>query len=120
MRTASAKLSVPAATWAEYSPRLCPATKAGFTPFSLQDSPGGDRRSQDRGLRDFRQPQFFFRTFEAQLRQLVAESFIGLFESLPGDGIFLRQFLAHADGLRALAGKEECDVEVWSCCFRFT
>src|SRR5580704_6312771 len=34
VRTASEKLSVPAATWAEYSPKLCPATKLGFKPFS--------------------------------------------------------------------------------------
>ena len=36
VRTASAKFSVPAATWAEYSPRLCPATHAGFTPCSAR------------------------------------------------------------------------------------
>ena len=34
VRTASEKFSVPAATWAEYSPKLCPATKLGFAPFS--------------------------------------------------------------------------------------
>src|SRR5208337_4358532 len=34
VRTASAKASVPAATCAEYSPRLCPATESGFRPFS--------------------------------------------------------------------------------------
>ncbi len=34
VRTASAKFRVPAATCAEYSPRLCPATKAGVVPFS--------------------------------------------------------------------------------------
>src|ERR1700734_4094399 len=35
VRTASVKLKVPAATCAEYSPRLCPATKRGLTPFSF-------------------------------------------------------------------------------------
>src|SRR5260370_1050063 len=34
VRTASAKVIVPAATCAEYSPRLCPATNAGLIPFS--------------------------------------------------------------------------------------
>src|SRR6267378_4382972 len=32
--TASANFSAPAATSAEYSPRLCPATKSGLNPFS--------------------------------------------------------------------------------------
>src|SRR5882762_4572369 len=32
--TASENFSVPAATKAEYSPKLCPATKSGVTPFS--------------------------------------------------------------------------------------
>jgi len=32
MRTASTKLNVPAATWAEYSPRLWPATNDGRMP----------------------------------------------------------------------------------------
>jgi len=32
--TASLKVIVPAATWAEYSPRLSPATTSGFIPFS--------------------------------------------------------------------------------------
>ena len=36
VRTASAKLIVPAETCAEYSPRLCPATKLGFKPFSFR------------------------------------------------------------------------------------
>ena len=54
MRTASAKGMVPAATWAEYSPRECPAAKAGWKPCSGQcggeDAKGGDRHGQDRWL----------------------------------------------------------------------
>ena len=83
--------------------------ESGLHAFFLQHSPGGDRSGQNGGLRDFRQTQLVFRTFKAQLRKLVAESFIGFFESLPGDGIFVGQFFAHADGLGSLAGKEECD-----------
>ena len=32
MRSASPNANVPAATFAEYSPRLCPATNAGASP----------------------------------------------------------------------------------------
>ena len=83
--------------------------EAGVHALLAQNSPGRDGRGQDCGLRDFRQPQFLFRTFEAKLRKLVAEGFIGFVESLPGDGIFFRQFFAHPDSLRALAGKEKGD-----------
>ena len=112
VRTASAKLRVPAATCAEYSPRLCPATKAGLETLFVQNTPSRDGRSQNRGLRDLGQAKLIFRTFEAKLRELVAEGFVGFFESLPCDGIFFRQFFAHADGLGSLAGKKKCDGSI--------
>ena len=87
-----------------------PGDEAGVHAPFLQHPPGRNRRGQDGGLRDFRHPQLFFRTLKAQLGQLVAEGFVGLIESLPGDGIFFRQFFAHPDGLRSLAGEEECDL----------
>ena len=68
------------------------------------------RRRQNGGLSNFRQPKLLFRAFEAKLRELVAEGFVGFFEGLAGDGIFLGQFFAHADRLRSLAGKEKSDV----------
>ena len=50
-----------------------------------------------------------FRTFKAQLRKFVAESGVGFVEGFVRDGIHGGKFLAHADGLRTLSGKEKCD-----------
>ena len=49
------------------------------------------------------------------LRQLVAERLVGFFEGLPRGGIFFGEIFAHADGLRALAGEEQCDgwIAAW-------
>jgi hypothetical protein len=49
------------------------------------------------------------------LRKFVAEGGVGFFEGLAGDGIFLVQVFAHADGLRTLAGEEERDGAVGFC-----
>ncbi len=70
---------------------------------------------EDRRLRDFGQSKLIFGAFEADLRELVAESVVGFFEGLAGDGIFLGEIFAHADCLRALAGKERCDAVDWFC-----
>ena len=51
MRTASAKESVPAATCAEYSPRLWPATNAGAHAARLEQAAGRDADGEDRRLR---------------------------------------------------------------------
>ena len=45
------------------------------------------------------------------VREFVAEGFVGFFEGLARDGIFLRQLFAHADGLRSLAGEEKGNAE---------
>ena len=67
VRTASAKFRVPAATWAEYSPRLWPATNAGLESLFVKDAPGRDRSRQNGGLGDFGEAKLFFRSFEAKL-----------------------------------------------------
>ena len=50
-----------------------------------------------------------FGAFEAELRKFVPEGFVGFVKRLLGDGIASGEVLAHADGLGALAGKEERD-----------
>ena len=97
-------------TWAEYSPRLCPATKLGFGIRLSQHPQSRNRSGKNRRLGNLGQPKLVFRAFEAELRKLVAERVVGFFESLAGHGIFLGQFFAHADSLRALAGKMKCDL----------
>ena len=77
-------------------------------PFS-ENTRCGNRSRQYCRLRDLRQPELLFRPFEAKLRELVSQRFVGVSKSLPRDGIFLRQIFAHADSLRALSGKQKCD-----------
>ena len=71
----------------------------------LQHAPRRDRHRQDRRLRDLGQLELVFRTFEAQLRKLVAERSVGFVEGLSRDRIQGGQFFAHAHGLRTLSGK---------------
>ena len=99
--------NVPAATLAEYSPRLCPATKAGVSP--------RDASSRHAAVLTARMAGWVFsvsvssavRTLEAQTAQRFAQRRVSLGERLSADRERVGQGLAHADGLRALARKDE-------------
>ena len=78
---------------------------------ALKNPQGRNRRGENRRLRDLGEPQLLFRSLKAYLRQLVAQRLVGFFKRLPRDGILLGEILAHADGLRSLAGKNECDLQ---------
>ena len=77
--------------------------------FGLKHAPRRDRHRQDRRLRDLRQLKFVFGTFEAELRKFVAESIVGFVESFLRHRIQSSEFLAHANRLRTLSGKEKGD-----------
>ena len=82
VRTASASESAPAATSAEYSPRLWPATQSGRTPRATSGAQRGDARGQDRGLRVRGELQLGLGPLEAQPREREAEGRVGLVEDL--------------------------------------
>ena len=75
----------------------------------FQELGGSNRGGENCGLRDLGHPKFFFRTFKAQLRELVADGVISFCEGVAGLGILLREFFSHADDLGTLAGEEESD-----------
>ncbi len=77
--------------------------------FAVKHTERSHRSGKNRGLRDFRQAQLFFRTFKAELRQFVPEGCIGFVKGLLRDGIKCGEVFAHADGLGSLARKKECD-----------
>ena len=91
--------------------------KAGLGHVSLENPQRRDRYRENRRLGDLGQAQLLFRSVEAELRQFIAERFIGLFKSLPRDGIVFRQLFAHAHGLGTLAGKNECDLFCGGLCW---
>ena len=99
VRTASANVSTPAATSAEYSPRLCPASNVGFSPPLYRLGPRRHAMHQNGGLGVLRQPQLVFRPLKAQALQIVAQNLVGLLVQAPHIGIGLTEVLAHADEL---------------------
>ena len=108
VRTASAKVRVPAATWAEYSPREWPAAKAGVMPCSARArARGGDGDGEDGGLGVLGELELVFGALEDELGEGEAQGVVGLFEDGAGGGEVVVEVAAHADGLRALAGEEE-------------
>ena len=75
----------------------------------LQDLSGNDAHREDGRLCIGRQPQIPLRTLEAHLHDRVAQSLIRLFEQALGDIIMVKEILAHADRLRPLSWKYECE-----------
>ena len=69
-----------------------------------------DACGEDGGLGDLRKLEFVFRTFPAQLRDAVSERRVGFFEHLFSSGVTIGEVFAHANGLGALSGEEECDL----------
>ena len=113
VRTASAKEKVWAATWAEYSPREWPAAKAmerlRDVEFGFEYAEGGDGDGEDGGLGVLGELEGVFGAVEDDVGEAKAEGFVGFLEDGAGGGVGVVEGAAHADGLRALAGKEECD-----------
>src|SRR5258708_28429279 len=87
--------------------------KVGLRASFSQHAERSDRHGQDRRLGYFGKFQLLFRSVKAELRELVAEGFVSLFERLTCDRVVGGQFLAHADDLRTLSGEEESDR---GCC----
>ena len=85
-----------------------PGHECRLYPFLSHHTPRRDRCSQNRRLRDFREPKFFFRPFETELRELVSERVVCFVEGGARDSKLAGEFFAHADGLGTLSGKEEC------------
>ena len=106
-RTASAKRRLPAATSAEYSPRLWPATKSGASPASRSTSKAAIGDGEQRGLGVFGQLELILGAFKAEAGDGEAERLVGLLKDAPRGGVGLGEGLAHAWGLRALARKEK-------------
>jgi hypothetical protein len=75
--------------------------------FFCQHSPGRDGNGEDCGLGNFGKPELIFGAFEAKLRELLSECFVGLFKCLPGERIFFSHIFAHSNSLRSLARKEK-------------
>ena len=66
MRSASANANVPAATLAEYSPRLWPATNAGVDAARREQAARGGADGQNRRLRVFGEGELVLRALEDQ------------------------------------------------------
>ena len=104
------RLKVPAATCAEYSPRLCPATTSGRNAARLEETAGGDAHRQDRRLRDLGEREPLGRAVEDDLAQARSRARRRLPRRSPGTpGNASARRPAHADRLRSLPGKDERD-----------
>ena len=119
MATASASENVPAATCAEYSPRLCPATNAGSMPVRREHAAGGDADGENRRLRVLGQRQLILGAVGEHARAATrrqppvgrgGERRVGLGQRGVGLGKGRGERHAHADLLRALPGKHEGDA----------
>jgi hypothetical protein len=77
--------------------------------FRFQHAQRGDGDGQDRGLGVLGELQLVFGPFEDNLGERKAERVIGLVKDRARGGRGVIERAAHADGLRALAGKEKCE-----------
>ena len=103
-------VSAPAATSALYSPSECPATAAGAAPPSAQ--PGavaGDRRRQHHRLGVGGQRRACPSGRRGSARPMSSPSAAEASASVAAHGRVVAPGVEHADGLRALAGKDECE-----------
>jgi hypothetical protein len=100
----SATLNDPAAASAEYSPSEWPATKAEL---GLQHPHRRQANRHQRRLSILRQGESLDRPVLHQLVQPLFQRVVDLLEHRAGRGEGVRQLHAHADGLAALAGKEQ-------------
>ena len=89
VRTASAKAHRPGGDVCRILAQAVAGHKTRLGDAALKNSQRRNRHGENRRLRDLGQPQLFFRTFKAHLRQFVAQRLVGFFKRLPRDGIFL-------------------------------
>ena len=80
-------------------------------PFGLEHAIRRDARRENRRLRVFRQHQRVFRPVPDQAAQRLAERLVRFGKHLPGRRKGLSQRAAHADLLRSLSWKHECNHE---------
>ncbi len=111
-RAVSARLIAPAAARAEYSPRRVAGDEggAGRCRRRTRASSAAHHRQAHRHQRRLGvlgQGQLVARALAHQLEELLAQGVVDLLEHLAGGGEGVGQVGAHADGLAALAGKEE-------------
>ncbi len=106
---ACASVSTPEATSAEYSPSEWPATTDGRrAAFGAPGAVGGHTRDQHHRLGIGGQAQRFLGALPDQPRQVLAQGIGGFLQRL-GHGRVIAPGIEHADGLRALARKDECE-----------
>ena len=75
----------------------------------LEDAEGGDGDGEDGGLGVLGELEGVFGAVEDDVGECEAEGVVGFFEDGAGGGVGVVEGAAHAYGLRALAGEEECD-----------
>ena len=108
-RHASRNASAPAATSAVYSPRLWPATTAGIGPARrLPRAPDGDAGRQHHRLRVHRLVERVLRAVGDERPQILPEHVGRLVERRAHQRMAVEAG-HHADRLRALPRKHECD-----------
>jgi hypothetical protein len=121
--SASANGRAPAATSAAYSPRLCPITTSGTTPYAARSLVRAVSTANTAGLGDGRLPEMLLRLrhgarFRRVDEHVIGEGLaeqrrhdpIGLGEDLLHHGLGGGQILQHVHVLRALTGVEERDL----------
>ncbi len=117
-RTASAKSIAPAATNAEYSPRLCPAIADGVAPpRSIQHRHSATLAVSNARLSDLGAPQRFFGTFQRDrcAAGRRSPSSASAKQSRTTASRF-QEVAQHADFLRTLTRKNETDGHVRHAC----
>ncbi len=107
MRTASANPNVPCGDVRRVFAEAVPGHHIGPAAARLQDATSRDAHRENRRLRVFGEREAVRRTIEDQVTQRLAERPIGFVEHCPRFGKLRGEAPAHADRLRALAGKKE-------------
>jgi len=110
VRTASAKGESAGSNVSGVFPERVSRNEAGRYPFLFQHAIGSYGSGQDGGLCLLSKLELIFRAFETELGDLVAERFVGFIKSLFRNRMIGGEFFAHANGLGALSGEEECEV----------